>query len=428
MRSVSGVPQKWWGPRASTTLAAALLAFATYFCMYAFRKPFTVGTYVSEQPLGVDLKTWFVSSQLIGYALSKYLGVRFVSEASRARRLPLLIGLVVASELALVGFALFPTPAKIACIFLNGLPLGMIWGLVVRSLEGRKATDFLLSALSCSFILASGVVKDAGRFLMSAVGVSEYWMPALTGALFLGPFCAFAALLDRIPEPDSEDVRLRAARPPMDARARRGFALRYWPGLGVLLAVYLVLTAYRDFRDSYGIELFAELGYGDQSALFAQTELPVAFFVLVTMASLGLIREQRRGLHAVFAIMIAGMLLIAGSTWALQNTWIDGAWWMIGVGLGCYLAYVPFSSFLFERLMAATRFSGTAVFAINLADAVGYTGSVVTQLYKDLLVPDTSRLQFFQRLSWELGIGGAALLGVAAVYFSARSVADAPAG
>ena len=42
---------------------------------------------------------------------------------------------------------------------------------------------------------------------------------------------------------------------------------------------------------------------------------------------------------------------------------IDGFWWMTLVGLGSYLAYVPYGSVLFDRLMASTGAIGTAVFA-----------------------------------------------------------------
>ena len=49
---------------------------------------------------------------------------------------------------------------------------------------------------------------------------------------------------------------------------------------------------------------------------------------------------------------------------------------MVLIGLGAYLAYVPYNTLFFERMMASTRFVGTAVFAIALADAAGYTGSV----------------------------------------------------
>jgi hypothetical protein len=85
------------------------------------------------------------------------------------------------------------------------------------------------------------------------------------------------------------------------------------------------------------------------------------------------------------------------------------------------LAYVPFSSFLFDRIMAATRFAGTAVFAVNLADAVGYSGSLGMLLYKDVFAADSSRLGFFKTFSYGLSLGGGVLLLLAALYFAGQS-------
>lgn len=76
--------------------------------MYGVRKPFTAGVYAGDGFFGLDLKTTYVLSQLFGYILSKYLGVKLVSEAQRGKRLGFLLGLVVAAELALVGFAVAP--------------------------------------------------------------------------------------------------------------------------------------------------------------------------------------------------------------------------------------------------------------------------------------------------------------------------------
>ena len=78
---------------------------------------------------------------------------------------------------------------------------------------------------------------------------------------------------------------------------------------------------------------------------------------------------------------------------------------MIAVGLGMYLAYVPFGAVLFERMMAASRFSGTAVFAIQLADGIGYTGSVLVQLFRDFAFGHAPGL-CDQGLSETLGGGG----------------------
>lgn len=401
-------------------VAASSLAFVTYFCMYAFRKPFTAGSYAAEPWLGVDLKTAFVISQVVGYACSKYLGIKWVSEITRRRRFAMIVGLIALSEVALIGFALLPRSAKILAIFLNGLPLGMIWGLVVRYLEGRRASELLLSGLSCSFILASGVVKDVGRWLLRS-GLSEYWMPAAAGALFFLPLLVAASGLDRMPDPDPKDEAEREPRRPMDKNDRRAFVRRFLPGMLLLLATYLGLTAFRDFRDNYGVELFEELGHARETALFSQTELPVAVLVLAIMSSLGIFRERRRGLVAVFVVMTSGLALVGAATFALDRGWLGGQGWMICIGLGAYLSYVPFSSFLFDRLMAATRVAGTAVFAVNVADAVGYTGSVGVQLYKDLLAQETTRLTFFRTFSYALSFAGSTALVLAAFYFWRQS-------
>jgi hypothetical protein len=411
--------------RAWPTLAVmALCAFGTYFCMYGLRKPFAAATYDGPVLLGLDPKTQFVISQILGYTLSKYLGVKWVSEAPRQRRWPMMVGLVTAAEVALLGFALLPPGAKVVAIFFNGLPLGMIWGLVVRYLEGRRASEFLLTGLSCSFILASGSVKDVGRWLMVDRGVSEYWMPALTGLMFLVPFIVLSALLDRFPDPSERDRLERAARPPLDLDGRRALSSRFFPGLVLLFSVYFVLTAFRDFRDNYGVELFADLGYGEAPGLFTRTELPVALLVLLLMGALGWFRTQRAGLIAVFGVMLFGVVLLGACTLLLRFGLLSGEVWMIGVGLGAYLCYVPFGSFLFDRLMAATQYAGTAVFAINLADAIGYTGSVGLLLFKDLIFPDSSRLQFFMTFCYTLSAMGMVLLTLAGLYFLRNSVAS----
>ena len=69
-------------------LCAMTTAFLAYFCMYAFRKPFAAGTYEGLSFFGteVELKTAFVIFQIIGYALSKYLGVKFCPEVTRNNR------------------------------------------------------------------------------------------------------------------------------------------------------------------------------------------------------------------------------------------------------------------------------------------------------------------------------------------------------
>jgi hypothetical protein len=401
-------------------LYASTLSFATYFCMYAFRKPFAAGTFEDPdfvEAAGFEFKTALVISQIVGYALSKYAGIKLCSETTRARRAVALITCIGLAELALLLFAILPGPWKILAIFLNGLPLGIVWGLVVSYLEGRRTSELLLAALSCSFIVSSGVVKDVGRHLLTSHEVSEAFMPALTGLLFIVPFVVCVWFLDQLPDPDKDDIEARVERQPMNAVERVQFVRKFLPGLVFLLSAYFILTAYRDFRDNYGVEVFAVLGYGETPGIFSLSEGLVAVGVLVSLGLLFLIRDNRLGLLAAYALMIGGLALLGVGTLLLDAGYIDGLTWMICTGLGSYLAYVPYGSLFFDRLLASTRTQGTAVFAIYVADAIGYTGSVGVQLYKDFAHSDVSRFGFLRDFTYVMSVMGVVLLVASAIYF-----------
>mgnify|MGYP006137993787 FL=1 len=404
-------------PRWVLVIFAMATSFSTYFCMYAFRKPFSAAQFEGLSLLGtqVELKTAFVISQVIGYALSKYLGIKFCSEMTRGRRLSMLIGLVAVAEIALLLFAVLPPQLKIFALFANGLPLGMVWGLVVWYLEGRRTSELLLAGLSCSFILASGVVKDIGRWLMGEHGVPEFWMPFATGLIFLLPFVISTFLLDQLPDPDADDEAERTHREPMDGAHRMSFLKRFLVPLAMLFFAYIFITAYRDFRDNYGVEIFTELGYGEKPGIFSMSEICVAFGVIVPLALLFLIRDNFFGLLAAFALMICGALSLGVSTLLLDRGAISGLSWMILVGIGSYLAYVPYGSILFDRIIAKTHVIGTAVFAIYVADALGYTGSVAILLFKDLVANDVTRLEFFRSFTYILSAGSAGLILASAI-------------
>lgn len=407
-------------PDAVFTTYAIAASFSAYFAMYAFRKPFAAASFADQHFGVVDLKTALVIGQIVGYAISKFIGIKICSEILPNRRAMALVLLVLWSELALVMFAVVPPGMQIVAIFLNGLPLGMVWGMVVGYLEGRRTSELLLAGLSCSFILASGAVKDVGRGLMSGWQVSEAWMPAATGLLFLPMFLLAVWALDQIPAPSEADVAARVQREPMDRARRWAFVREFLGGLVMLLIAYFFLTAYRDFRDNYGIEIFTELGYGEQATIFTRTELPVAFGVMGALAALFLIKNNRLGLLGAFALMIGGSALLGISTLLFDAGVINGVWWMVLVGLGSYLAYVPYGSVLFDRLIASTGFIGTAVFAIYVADAIGYTGSIGVQLYKDLGQGEVSRFGFFRGYTYFMSILGTVLLVASCAYFLAK--------
>ncbi len=417
-------------PLGVLTAYAAVVSFGVYFCMYAFRKPFDAVQFSGTKFLGTDveLKTACVIAQVIGYMLSKYLGTKVCSEAAAGRRAFLLVGLILFAECALVLFGYAPAALKPAAMFLNGLPLGMVWGLCVRYLEGRRASEVMVAGLSCSYIIAGAVTRDIGRDLvMRTWGVPEAWMPVVTGLLFLGPFVLAVALLNQLPAPSAADVAARAERVPMNGRQRRAFLVHFGAGFGLLSAAYFFLTALRDFRDHYGIELFDALGLSGQRAIFTRTELWAMFGVMGVLAVLTLVRDNRRALVAVYAVIVGGFALIGAATVAFRAGALPGYGWMAAVGLGMYLAYVPFGAVLFERMMAASRFNGTAVFAIQFADGIGYTGSVLFQLFRDLAFGQFNRLEFFTPYALVVSVAGVLLMtasGVLVIRTAGRGAAN----
>lgn len=411
------------------SLYAVVAAFTAYFCMYAFRKPFSAASY-EEVRLTVELfgraldpKTVFVIAQIVGYCASKYLGMKFCSEAHRNRVWIYLIATILAAWLTLLLFAILPPPLKVVAIFCNGLPLGMVWGLVVRYLEGRHTSELLLAGLSCSYILASGEVKSVGKWLMQDVGVAEFWMPFATGAIFLLPFFFAVFLLSQLPPPTETDVKLRSERHTMNRSQRWKFLRTFLPGMILLCVAYFFLTAYRDFRDNYQAELFIEMGIESADA-FSKTERPIAFGVMASLVVLYFIRSNRWGLIGAYVIMLSGLVLMGGCTALYQAGRIDGQTWMILSGLGAYLAYVPYGSVLFDRTIAFTSFAGTAVFAIYLTDAIGYTGSVGIQLYKDLFQGESSRLTFMLGYTHFMSVLGFILILLSLIYFLRRPGAE----
>jgi len=444
-------------------MAVAIAAsFSTYFCMYAFRKPFAAARYnereqtftvsantkESAQELakqaGPDLpvvlsarlldntemtwevklarpyrfvggpsilKTAVVVGQIMGYALSKVIGTWLCPQITRERRAAGLVLMIVIAQFALLLFAILPLNWKVLAIFFNGLPLGMVWGLVMLYLEGRRTSEMLLAGLSCSYIVASGVVKDIGRWLMSAWHVDQFWMPFTAGLIFLPLFVASVWLLNQLPRPDAADVRARVERTTMGGKAQGSFIRQFLPALVMLVIAYFFLTAYRDFRDNFGVDIFAELGYSEEDeTLFTRSELLVAFGVMAALAGLNLIRDNRRGLIGCFMIMTSGVVLLGLGTALRDAGQISGMTWMILTGLGAYLAYVPFGAVLFDRLIASTRAVGTAVFAVYLADAVGYSGAITVLLTKDIFAADVSRLDFFRGFTYLMAVLGTVML------------------
>lgn len=103
-------------------------ALLSYSLVYALRKPYTAAAFEDVEFFDMDYKVVVTISQIVGYVISKFMGIKLISELRREERLRFILMSVVMAELSLVFFGLLSAPYNIAAMFLNGLSLGCMWG------------------------------------------------------------------------------------------------------------------------------------------------------------------------------------------------------------------------------------------------------------------------------------------------------------
>lgn len=400
-----------------------IAAFGTYFCMYAFRKPFTAGTYSGYTLFGMEYKSVLIIAQVFGYMFSKFIGIKVISELKPSQRRWLITILILIAEIALVLFGLTSHRYNFLFLFLNGLPLGMVWGVVFSYLEGRRFTEILAMGLSVSLIVSSGILKTI-YFMVHGwfAGISEFWLPAVIGLLFLPLFLLFVWMLSVIPEPDETDISLRTKRVPMTNDDKKMVLKQYGLGIFAFVAIYILLACMRDFRDNFAVEIWSEVGGVFDSTVFSRTELITSLIVLVAVASLSLIKTNIRGFAAVQVLMAVGVILSAASTFLFQQHLITPFWWMQLIGLGLFLAYIPMQVALFERMIALFKIKANAGFFVYICDATGYLGSVFLILYKEFFMRDLMWSKVLMKFSYLLTAVSLLFIVVAAIFFWRRSI------
>ncbi len=393
--------------------------FITYFSMYAFRKPFLAGQYQDLELAGIDYKILLIITQVIGYTLSKFVGIREVAAVQHHDRIGLILKLILGSWIALLFMGLTPYPYNFIWLFFNGLALGMIWGLVFSFIEGKRNTEFLAATLASSFIIASGVVKSTGVSLMLK-GVSEFWMPFMTGLVFV-PFLLLGVLmLSKIPGQTKEDIRLRTHRIPMDGKQRIRFLSSFAPGVLITTIIYMTLNAMRDFRDNFAVELWAGLGYPEQPAILTLSEIPIAVLCLLMIGLMIYIKDNRKAFYLnIILLGLSGAALLT-VTFLFETKLVNPVLWMILVGSGMYMAYMLYHTMLFERWIALFKYKSNVGFLMYISDAFGYSASVAVMLYKDLGSHDLSWVAFFSKVSYLTGFIVMVMSALGWIYFRKR--------
>ncbi len=370
--------------------------------MYAFRKPISVAEFQNEAYWSWTYKTLAVTSQLIGYVLAKLLSIKFASEVSAKNRAVWILSLLAVAEVSLVAFAWLPKPYNLVMLVFNGLPLGMVFGFILGYLEGRKSTEAMAAILCTSFILADGITKSCGKWLLQ-IGIDELWMPASVGAIFAVPAMFFVWMLTRIPKPSIADIQSRSARTEMTSTDRKLFFSRYAGCLLPITMMFVLVTILRSVRSDFAPEMWRSLHVATTPQLFGITEFWVGIVVTLMNGVAIFWRDNREAIRFSLAICVVGLVTVVLASASVQFNIVSPFIYMTLLGIGLYLPYVAVHTTVFERFIAITRERSNLAYLMCLADFAGYLGYVCVLLSKGVLNANDNFMSFMLPLTYIAG-------------------------
>ena len=351
-------------------------ALLSYSLVYALRKPYTAASFEGFDFFGTDYKVAVTTIQILGYVIAKFFGIKLISELKKERRFKFFVCSAVAAEAALVGFGLLAPPFNVAAMFLNGLSLGCMWGVIFSFIEGRKVTDMLASLLGISMVFSSGVAKSFGLFAMNEMHVGQFWMPAVIGAFALPLLVFMGYMLKRLPQPTEEDIALRNERVTLDGNGRKLLFRSYAPIL--TLVILGIFAAFIFFRSNI------------------------------------------RALMCLMGLVIAGCLVMTYVSLNYEALDWQPVVWLFVQSLCLYIAYLTFQTIFFDRFIACFRIRGNVGFFIAIIDFIGYMGTVTLLSTKEFLNFDMEWFALYNHMACAVGVVCAVLFTVAAVLIYKR--------
>jgi hypothetical protein len=418
------------------TWAIALSMSFSYCLTYFWRYPvFVLPSNITSQPVfseRLDLQACISLAFLLGFGLAKPFAASVASSALFFRhRLRVLLTMLTASCFIMgLGNLSVAPGGKVAAVFFSSFCSSWIYGMMITYLEGRRATEAMLAISTICFVYAGNASRGLGRAVLSA-GVSPHMMPLVVGTAAWLPACALLVLLDSAPKPSAADVAARCRRAPMNYAAKRSFLCTWGVGIGVMMVAYALVTGIRSVRDLYSAAIFAASLDVETapSWIFLIADAPGAVLSAVALVGVGSMKDNRRAMLAMLALMMLSIALGLGATALFQLGAVGGVAWQLLMGTSIFVAYALLATPFYERLFAATRTEGTVSFLTFSSDCFGYVVSISLVLYQRFgsaptapgAAGDRTELEMFIRVLWGGGCAVLLFLSLAMAYFYART-------
>jgi hypothetical protein len=407
-------------PAFSLVARAAFASFTTYCCMYGFRKPLTAATFDGIQVMGISFKSALVIAQVLGYMSSKFIGIKFISELDKSKRALYILSLIGAAHISLLLLALLPPPFNVFFLFINGLCLGLIWGIVFSYIEGRQYTDFLALVLSANFIFSSGIAKSLGRACIDYWKVPETDMPFVAGLFYIPLLVLSVWMLTKIPLPSAAERASRGERVALTGKERNAVFRKFLTGLIVITLLNLIFTILRDLKDNYSVEMLRALKPSFSPAIFTEMETTAAITVLFLLILLTGFKKHFNSIIAHHIAILSGLLVLLAAACLLKQPVFDPVIILTVYTIGLYVCYNTLQCLFLDRFIAAFKIRGNAGFFFYLMDAVGYLGSCFIIFNKEVFSPKLNWLNYFLQISFILGITGVICIFISWYYFKKK--------
>lgn len=377
-------------------------ALLSYSLVYALRKPFTAASFENAEFFDMDYKVVVTISQILGYVVSKFIGIKLISELQSEERFKFILTSVLLAEASLILFGLLSTPFNVAAMFLNGLSLGCMWGVIFSFIEGRRVTDILASLLGVSMVISSGTAKSVGLYVMNHLHVSEFWMPALIGAVALPLLLLLGWALNKLPEPNKEDIAMKSERETLNGKQRWELFKSFMPFLSMLFIANIAIVVLRDIKEDFLVNIIDVSAYSPW--LFAQIDSIVTLIILGIFGLMVLVKDNLKALSVLFGLIIAGMIVMSVVSFGQQQLRLSPVIWLFIQSLCLYIAYLTFQTIFFDRFIACFRIRGNVGFFIVTTDFLGYTGTVLVLVLKEFYNPDIDWAVFYNQFAGYVGI------------------------
>ena len=356
-------------------------ALLSYSLVYALRKPFTAATFDGMELFGMDYKVATSIIQIFGYMVSKFIGIKLISELKREGRLKFILVSIGVAELSLVLFGCLPRPFNVLALFFNGLSLGCM-----------------------SIAVSSGTAKSIGLFVVDILNVSEFWMPALIGAVALPLLAGLGYILDHLPKPTAEDKALRVERVTLDRQQRWELFRNFAPVLTLLFFANLFLTVLQDVKEDFLVKIIDVNAAGLSSWVFAKVDGVVTLIILAVFATLALVKSHIKVLSTLLTLVIAGAVTLSFVAFNYDSLQLSPLVWLFIQSLCLYFSYLSFQTIFFDRFIACFRIRGNVGFFIAMVDSIGYTGTVLVLVFKECFNPNLDWLEFYNTMAGTVGI------------------------